>query len=85
VLNTEERRHYIDAKLQVALELLEKAQAMVSIAWDDRAAGSNLAYVDAMAGTAQRACTDAANSARELYQLIEREEKHAEGIERPAA
>ena len=85
MLNTEERRHYIDAKLQVALELLEKAQAMVSIAWQERAAASSLAYVDAMAQTAAKAANDAAISSRELYQLIEREEKHAEGIERPAA
>jgi hypothetical protein len=84
-MQTSERRHYIDAKLQVALELLEKAQAMVSIAWDERAAGSNLAYVDAMAETAAKAATDAASRSRELYQLIEREERHAEGVERPAA
>ena len=84
MLNTTERRRQIDAKLQVALELLEKAQAMVSIAWQDRAAASSLAYVDAMAETALKACADAAGRARELYQLIEREEKHGEGVERPA-
>lgn len=77
-MDTQEQRHYIDAKLQVALELLAKAQVMVSIAWKDKSARSNLAYVDAMAQVSAGVAADAAVSSRELYESVVKEETLAE-------
>jgi len=81
-MDTEARRHFIDAKLQTAMELLEKAQAMVTIAWEDRAAAASLAYCDVMALTASSAANDASTSCGELYREIQEEKARAEGTQR---
>ncbi len=81
-MDTLEKRHHIDAKLQTALELLEKAQAMVSIAWDERSAAANIAYCGVMAETARDATQDASTACDCLYRAIREEEERAEGTQR---
>lgn len=82
MIDLQEQRRLLDARVQVALDLLEKAQSALTLEWRDPAAQPTLVYVSRYATVAQHEVEQFEYQVRVLLDQLKREEKDAEGPER---
>jgi hypothetical protein len=77
VIDLQEQRRLLDARVQVALDLLEKAQSGVSLEWRDPAARATLAYVERYAMVARTEIESFIRAVQTLDATLVEEEKNA--------
>lgn len=82
MIDLQEQRRLLDARVQVALDLLEKAQSALTLEWRDPAAQPTLIYVSRYATVAQHEVEQFEYEVRVLLNSLIREESNGEGTER---